>query len=250
MTFNFHIADVQDHQQESFKRINATLADLCAMRMSEVGAWEGKEIVPKVVWKIRCYVQGIIYRTVELTEATASEWNNGNQLASIILARSVLETAAVVYDFSRRLQEACESADFSTIDGLVMSHTFSGQTFEQDEYLIVLPKICSLIDRMDQHLFRDKKKKSTRILYDNLSEISHPNYAGASGFYGELDKEHFLKRFSTKHSCMKRIASHIIAGTGCIEPVKMFIDDINKCEPTVWRISEEHAGGGGGANKE
>lgn len=159
MAFNFYIAGVLDHQQESFKRINAVLADLCAMRTLEVGAWDGELIVPKVVWKIRCYIQGIIYRTVELTEATASEWNNGNQLASIILARSVLETAAVVYDFSRRLQGACEGADFTTIDDLVMSHTFSGQTFEHDEYLIMLPKICSLIDRIDQHLFRDKKKK-------------------------------------------------------------------------------------------
>lgn len=236
----FELIGVDEKAQESFKDINACLSELSAMRLGEVGPREADLIVPKVVWKVRCYAQGIIYRVVELTEATCSTWNNENLLASILLSRSVLETAATVFDFTHRVEKALDSKDFSTINNLVMSHTFSGSYFEDDEKLERLPKICTLIDRMDRRLFKDTKKKPVRSTYNILSEYSHPNWSGTVGFYGELHPQEFKQYFSAARKDVKGISANVVAGVGCIRIVQKCLDDIEGCVPKIWKLSENH----------
>lgn len=237
----FALDDIDEEQQINFKDTNGAMERLSALRQSEIGPYEGEQIVPKTVWKVRTFAQGIIYRSVELATAASSTWNNGNHLAAILLARSIFEMGATTFDFSHRLKNAVDNSDFPAIDNIVMSHTFAGTFFEDDEELEKLPRIYSLIDRLDKHLFKDKKKKSARGCYDILSEYVHPNWTGTVGFFGQLHPKEFSQSFAPHHFDVKRISAHVSSGMIGIKIVESSLEDIEECVPEIWKLSDEHS---------
>jgi hypothetical protein len=56
----------------------------------------------------------------------ADAWNGRNPLASALCGRAIMETTALLYDFSVRLEGFCEARNLVEIDALVMNRTFSG----------------------------------------------------------------------------------------------------------------------------
>ena len=80
-------ADIEPH--------NDILERLRKRRLSAVRP-EGSSARSTVVWKIVGFEQIILYRIVMLADGCADAWNAHNPLASVLCARALLESSAIV----------------------------------------------------------------------------------------------------------------------------------------------------------
>lgn len=194
--------------------------------------------MPKVVWKIETYAQGLTFRTVALAEGVCSLWNSENGLAAVILGRSLVETAGMAWSFWDDLKNATATGRLKNIDDVAMSYTFSTRWPKFAEGIPPTPSIMNLIDRLDRTLFRDKKAKHVRKVYDDLSEFAHPNWIGTVGFFGDLDTQKYEMKFDPKGLMPERLLSDIIACAGSITIIELSLDHITETIPQIWKIAD------------
>lgn len=198
-------------------------------------------VTPKVVWKIDTFQQGVVYRTVALLDGATSCWNVGNGLGAVILARSVMETAAFVWDFTNKLSAAVKELSFGNIDGLVHATTFSTRWEGWEDHMPAAPNILTLLDKLDRHLFGDAGGTHARDVYNFLSEFAHPNFPGTVLFFGELHEDRFEMRFSLTRAAEDRVLDQVILGLGSIEVIEVSLDAITEVRPAIWEIAESTA---------
>ena len=101
----FELDQIPNEHRESIQDINSGLERLRDLRKPRVTAMTSP-IMPKVVWKIETYAQGLTYRTVALAEGVCNSWNDENGLAAVILGRSLVETAGMAWSFWDDLESA------------------------------------------------------------------------------------------------------------------------------------------------
>jgi len=140
--------------------------------------------MPKVLWKVTAVYQALIRRTVEIADGLRTAWNAGNLVTTITMARSLIETGAIVRHLTERIKEAVEKKDVSALDEAVMQVGFA----TRDENFIKdgaykATNILTLIDRADVSMFKDKAP--FRQSYDFLSEFAHPNHGGVLSLYSD-----------------------------------------------------------------
>lgn len=198
----------------------------------------GPPIKPKIVWKIESYLQGQLYRSVALGDGVCDAWDRGNALAAVILARSIVETAAAVWAFKSSLEKAISAKSLDAIDTIVNEYTFHSRWKKWDGDLMVpTPNILTLIDKLDAEFLADRKAKLIRESYDFLSEFAHPNWPGAAGLFGKIDAEKIRMDFPPAQPKKWTIA-HIIPGTGLLRVVEHCIDKVEEMLPKIREISE------------
>ena len=238
MPFQIDKHSVNEGYRKSLEDINNTLKRLRARRVSVVSA-ATDPIKPKIVWKVEVYVQGMIYRTVALTDSVCESWNNGNALASIILARSVMETAAIVFNFWTEIKSSTNKEDTTGIDQVVTRYTLNTKWEPfKDERVHGAPSMMNLLDKMDREFFKDRREKWARKGYDFLSEFCHPNWPGAVGTFGELNPKLKEMRFSETRPVSKLTLPHIIGGVTSIRIVEFYVDKIGELIPEIWRLAD------------
>ena len=173
--FSKESIDLVADKWEEIERHNACLQRLLARRKSEV-AVEGFLVESKTAWKLATLQQSLQYRVCALACGTTEAWNANNITASVILARSLMETVALT-EFLRnellRLREPMNVAAVDAIDEVCRQQLFS----TKDDKAIVggfghmARSVLTYIDKFD------KKIPSIREAYDFLSEWAHPNGA-------------------------------------------------------------------------
>ena len=76
--------------------MNGVLDRLAAKRV-EVLPVEGALAKSKVAWKYAALRMAIVYRLVDLSEATVREWCDDNCLSAVVLARAFIETVELLH---------------------------------------------------------------------------------------------------------------------------------------------------------
>ena len=122
---------------------------------------------------------GLMYRAYELA-LSAHECANKNQIAaSITLTRALFETVSVVGFLNYKVDIFNKDRDLACFDEVVMK-VMLGSKSEGASYPSI--NILTMIERID------KTMPGFKLTYGNLSEFSHPNFAGTCGLYSELSK--------------------------------------------------------------
>ena len=75
-----------------------------------------------------CLHQAFAYRLVALGEATIFLWTNKRWLMSVIAARWLLETTALIHYVVRGVENAVDAKDAAKLHEIVMQQTFSQKT--------------------------------------------------------------------------------------------------------------------------
>ena len=136
--------------------------------------------------------QAYIWRLSELAESCAINWNNCHYIASLTLARGLIETGVILCEFDENVQKGVENKDLSFLNKDVMKKTFSTRIEEvldeEREYLAT--NILTLIKK------KEKELEGLEFVYANLSECAHPNQFGHFQHYGELDRSNGTVAFS------------------------------------------------------
>ena len=60
---------------------------------------EGPLAEAKLAWKVTTYTEALLYRTIMLASGCVLNWNAGNFLCSVLAARALIETVALLLDF-------------------------------------------------------------------------------------------------------------------------------------------------------
>lgn len=163
----------------------------------------------KLAWKITIYSQAVRYRLVELVESCIDEWDKGRFVSCFIMARTIIETVSVLYDFEQRLDHALSVKDLESIDALIMNRTFASRLADlfggKEAYQSM--NVLTAIDKVDKLL-----EGHVRTAYDRLSEYAHTNYFGVSSSYAKIDYtcgDVSYGNQNTKHDVFMRIQAEI-----------------------------------------
>lgn len=177
--------------------VNDAIGDLAAQRSQEISLHNPSLARSKLAWKLAVLRQSLTHRLVDLGSAACEEWNQGNNLASVVLARATLETCALVEFIAGRLSEPIEEEDLAAIDDVLMTQTFATRikSWLDSGDFPQATNILTAISRLDKSL------PGASAHYDRMSDISHPNSQGTHQFYSTTDKATATVTFSrTKRS--------------------------------------------------
>lgn len=216
--------------------INSALEALRSRKVSTVGAGTDP-IKPKVVWKLETYTQGLVWRSVALGDGVCLSWSNGNHLSAAILARSVIESAAMAWLFRNQLSKAVETGDIEEIDRVAMSRVFSTRLQGFADGFTKAPNILSLIDKLDKEFMHAPKERMIRNTYDYLSEFVHPNWSSVTGLFGELDKDRKDMAFGDKRHAAEKTFRHMLLGTNCLFIIENCCAKVDEYLPRIWEVA-------------
>jgi hypothetical protein len=217
---------------DAARRINTAL---CALAESRIASLELDETLArsKVAWKFASLRQSLTYRLVDLGEATINEWSAGNLLASIVLARSFLETAALVHSIVKRLTKALANRDIGALDEIATRESFGARLKEWvSENGIQATNVLSALDDMSEEI------DFMRNFYERMSETAHPNAFGVGQFYATIDKENIVVNYSrTKRSAGEVYGTLVVALVGAEWSVRKLRD----YDRIVLEVAELHS---------
>jgi hypothetical protein len=219
---------------EDIEPFNEILEELRAKRLPAV-LRIGDAGTSKVVWKIKCFGQVVLYRTVMAADGCAACCNSSNILGSVLCGRALVETTALLVDFVTQLRRLCDSGDFKGIDNLVNNRTFATKLEEwiskgSGEKGV---NVLTFVDRLNTVI------PKARSHYDRMSEICHPNYLGAYGLFGTLDHEIGVLHLSDAKMANKGMLHHVMAAFMGIGFVDVQLKELELLLPRVLEISEK-----------
>jgi len=164
------LAEVKDYSE----RVAASLPDIIPAA--------GLTLKSKLPFKALMIRELLIHRVSELASAAVENFEKGRTVAGVSLTRAVVESVAVLYALHEHVAKFLQDKDAESLDGFLMK-TLMGSRSDGD--LPVATNIITLVNRLH------KEVDGARPLYDALSEITHPNWAGLLGSFGTLDRQKY-----------------------------------------------------------
>ena len=145
-------------------------------------------VLSKAPYKILCAREALIWRLTELSRYACDALENRDAVAGTTLTRSVFESTSILWKLCKILENR---------------HTIESEKFNDDIDKILLGS--RVIEEMPQSInvktfieFFGRTFPKASTVYDRLSEVSHPNWAGTYGLYSTTDREKFATRFGKK----------------------------------------------------
>jgi hypothetical protein len=118
---------------------------------------------------------GLLHRTADLSETAIRLCAESRPLPALLMIRAVFETIAIYHHFHEQINEVVRSANgddiIHCIDKLV--HGLGRDGCEGPEAVDVVTAIDELARLI----------KGVRMIYDDLTEIAHPNWTGTALHY-------------------------------------------------------------------
>jgi hypothetical protein len=134
----------------------------------------------KMPFKVAYLREVLIHRVSELATVAVELYESNRLVPAFILTRAVVETVAMAYWLHEKVSEFMNSKDVDALDKFLMKAMMGSrdQTTQLESH-----NVMSAIDRLE------KQFPSTRKLYENLCEFTHPNWSGTSGSYSKIDRK-------------------------------------------------------------
>jgi hypothetical protein len=184
---------VSSSETDALNSIESTLTALAALRPSRVDPAH-YSVKAKIPSKIAALRAGLLYRLVELANVSLQCLKSGQLAAAIVLARSGLETTVALWFATRKIERALEAKRVDHLDDDVMklllgfkgSKPFS-ETTEAINVLTFFGYVGKDIEELE-------------IIYADLSEYAHPNWAGTASLYSKPDLANLRLEFGPTQS--------------------------------------------------
>lgn len=157
-------------------------------------------LVNKPIFELEYFKESVIYRFIELAEASFTLLDDGNYLGAITTVRSLQETTSVLW----YINELCKYA----VANKELKH-FTKQMYrlivgwKNDEEFPDPPNILTLIDKVDKTI------SGYRKYYDILSEYAHPNWHGTMGLFARTGGKKLKVEFGRYIKGKKILIQHI-----------------------------------------
>jgi hypothetical protein len=154
--------------------VNEGIERLRARKLAEINTDKPTHFEFVGRW-IDVYLQTHIRRGLSLIDGGLAELKAGRTIVTAFCARALLEDAAVVWSFIKRLNMLLDEGDNLKTDDFVFSKALATRlpkVIEQWGREYKATNILSVIDQMAKEL------PNVRPMYDELSDVCHPNSHG------------------------------------------------------------------------
>lgn len=169
---------------ETVDIINATIKRLHARKIESV-TYTGKTVTEWSNTWARIYIQTHIRRSLSLIEGGLAELNAKRPLVTALCARGLMEDAAAIWDFIERLNSLLDKGDDDATEEFIFTRTLATKLPAQlKEYgaQFAAINVLTFIDRIS------KLNPAYRPVYDDLSEVVHPNSLGVFQHFADIDE--------------------------------------------------------------
>ncbi len=158
----------------------------------------------KLPFKALAIRELLIHRVSELASSAVENFEIGRVVSGIALTRAVMETGALIFELHRRVTQFLVDKNVEQFDSFLMI-SLMGSHNNAD--LPLAMNVLTVIDRMNKTI------DGVRSTYDTLCEVTHPNWAGTMGSFGEIDKEKLeLKLGSSDRATGFRVGVNALSG--------------------------------------
>lgn len=173
----------------------------------------------KVLWKVMSLYQCLIRRTLELIDGIEQSWHQQQHLICVTLARSLVETAAFIWNLTMGVERGVKERDLGIIDKFVMDQGHATRIPSWiEEGFPKATSILTLIEKMDRGLDdrtgmpRKSAIGDVRHTYDLLSDFSHPNWLGVTSLYPTRDWDNMRYLFAPPTEDTRRRLGATLSG--------------------------------------
>jgi len=185
----------------------------------------------KVPYKILVVRESMLYRVADLAESSCYLLEKDNLVSSAVTIRSFQETVAAIFFVNRKMKKAIEDKDICHLDDAIM-RTLLGAKNNDD-----MPDPINVLTMIDKV---SKEIPVFRKVYDDLSEISHLNWAGTTKLYSYPDPVKMItylgRNIEMSDEVKMQCASALRAG---LKVVIYAYDEYVKLLPKLIKICEE-----------
>src|SRR4029077_9217398 len=144
---------------------NNSLDNLSGLRAVEINV-SGHFARSKIAWKLAMYQHVLLHRIVALMDGTVVTWNEHRALSTILSARALMETIAVMAEFESQVASLLEKKDLGGLNDLAQNGIFASRDEDwiKDNPELKAVSVLTYIDKFD------KRAKGFRRHSDVLSE--------------------------------------------------------------------------------
>lgn len=141
-----------------------------------------------IPYKIALGREALMYRIVDLGEASCLCFRENNIVSGATLCRAFQETIAVLFYVNRKARKAIKDKDLNHLDESTIRVLLGSKDDSSKPDPV---NILTMIDHVE------KEVPKFRTIYNKLSEIAHPNWHGTLGIYSLSDNENRKTTFGS-----------------------------------------------------
>ena len=135
-----------------------------------------------------CLREALSYRMVEMTRNACAALERNERSVAIVLARCGLENLALMRHLLRTLDrrdEMTSEALHEVLHKMLVGGRLPGNPTDAP----IAFNVITMLDKMDKEL------PGIRSMYDDLSEVAHPNYGGVHALFAKINPKKFCTTF-------------------------------------------------------
>jgi len=188
-------------------------------------------VIAKVPYKALEIREALLYRATDLADAACMLFETENLVSAACITRAFQETLAVLFCVNRKVKKAIKDKNINHLDEDLMKILMGAKNISEMPDPI---NILKMIDRVDKEI------PTFRAVYDNLSELAHPNWAGTLGIYSKINKENIWTDFGRNISGRDGIRHQgIISLFASLELTVHIYDEFVDFLPELIKICED-----------
>ena len=214
--------DILEKNWDDERAIELTSAQLASMEKSLPEPVSATKLALKTrIPHTALSLREVLYaRMYDISAIAFDQLKSGNSIAGIILTRAALETVALMGMFAIRIREYLQDESEDKLDQFLKSSLLGSK---DDSTEIEAINILTFINRVD------KENPGLRKMFNDLSEMAHPNWAGTLASYGRFDTKSI-----TLHIERKAMQPPIIFGLLPLSSaLDIFAEQYNESAKTV-----------------
>jgi hypothetical protein len=201
---------------ETVDTTNTLLAALRARKVPRIKLDGATRIEMLTNW-VDAYPQAHIRRSLSFVGGGLAEYHAGRTIITALCARAILEDAAVMWIFIERFSALLDSGDEDKIDTFVFGRVLATKLPDQIKQFGDEIKATNILTHID-HMVRLNDKY--RAVYDDLSEVVHPNSNGVFFHFASFGQESVASFDDGAGMADNALGSLITAAymLACVEP--------------------------------
>ena len=206
--------------------------------LNESEKWKVKEVSAKgpprlylLTWKLKSYVQTIIYRINELTDESLLAWIKLKPSVSFLLTRSVIETSAYLFDLANKLEkELNDDHNINKLTDLIDSWKFG-------------EKNCDCLPNINNVLTIVKSLSKTFPMFDEnyfqISSFCHPNYSAVGMLYSKQNMDELKFELGTHYGLREDLFNIIVISLyTSLEILKLAKNKLDRIYPIINELNK------------
>ncbi|MFZ5995254.1 MAG: hypothetical protein ACOYU4_09750 [Thermodesulfobacteriota bacterium] len=175
------VSDVEEKHVVMIKEARR-LADTIAASLPDRIQIAALTLDSKIPFKALSFRELLIHRVSSLASSAIDLFERDQIIPAVILTRSTMETAALIYALHARLTHFLNGENELELDSFLMRCLFG---FHNDSEFPKSVDVLTFVNAVEEAIPEFRK------MYDILSEYAYPNYSGLLGYFGNIDKKKF-----------------------------------------------------------